>query len=402
MKGGTRLRVGVAGDLREEGWPSMDLVADMLLDRLRAECADRVSCCDLRPAMARRFSSAPLYGRAWPMRTADRLLNRLVDYPRMLARRAHEFDLVHVVDHSYSQLVHAVPAGRAIVTCHDLDTFRSILDPGAERRSAPFRAMTRRILEGFRGAARITCDSAATRDEILRHDLVPAARLVIVQNAAHPAFTPEPDPRADDEAAAMLGPPGRHTDLLHVGSTIPRKRIDRLLEIVARVRSRRADVRLVRAGGDLTPEQGRQASRLGIDRVIVSLPFLTPGLLAAIYRRADVVLLPSDREGFGLPVIEALATGTSVLASDLPVLREAGGEAAEYCAPDDLDGWAAAIDRLLTERADPDGMARRRRACLRQAARFSWSTYASRMVDIYDEVAREAPGARQMRSSAGS
>jgi glycosyltransferase involved in cell wall biosynthesis len=385
----TPLRVGVVGDLREERWPSMDLVADMLLDRLQAEFAGRVSCVDLRRPMARRFSRAPLCGATWPMRTADRLLNRLVDYPRSLGRRARGFDVVHIVDHSYSQLVHAVPEGRAVVTCHDLDTFRSLLAPDAERRSAPFRAMTRRILAGFRRAARITCDSAATRDEILGHDLVPADRLVIVPNAAHPACSPEPDAEADVEAARLLGAAGPWVDVLHVGSTIPRKRIDRLLTIVASVRSRRPEVRLVRAGGALTEGQADLARRLKIiDDAIVSLPFLTPRTLAAVYRRAALLLQPSDREGFGLPVVESLATGTPVVASDLPVLREAGGSAAEYCAPDDLASWTGTIDRLLTERDDdPAAAAQRRGRCLQQARRFSWSAYASQMVGVYEEVA---------------
>ncbi len=79
-------------------------------------------------------------------------MNRLWDYPRTRRRdRRPTTTSFHVVDHSYAQLVHRVPAGRAVVTCHDLDTFRSVLEPELEPRSAPFRAMARHILTGCSG-----------------------------------------------------------------------------------------------------------------------------------------------------------------------------------------------------------------------------------------------------------
>ena len=66
------------------------------------------------------------------------------------------------------------------------------------------------------------------------------------------------------------------------------------------------------------------------------MPLLDRDELADLYRRAALVLLPSDREGFGLPVVEAMACGTPVVASDIPALREIGGDAAAYCAPGDV------------------------------------------------------------------
>ncbi len=111
-------------------------------------------------------------------------------------------------------------------------------------------------------------------------------------------------------------------------------------------------------------------------------------MLAALYRRAALVLLPSEREGFGLPVVEALACGTPIIASDLPVLREVGGTAAEYCPSATPGEWSARVLALLDERtAEPARWAARRDAGIARAALFSWARCADDMQAIYARVA---------------
>ena len=119
--------------------------------------------------------------------------------------------------------------------------------------------------------------------------------------------------------------------------------------------------------------------------------------LAALYRRAALVLLPSAREGFGLPVIEALACGTPVVSSNLPVLREVGGRAAEYCPVGDVPAWTRTILALLDERATaPERWNARRAQGTFWAGRYSWSRFADRMVSLYLEMAgAEQAGARR-------
>ena len=106
-----------------------------------------------------------------------------------------------------------------------------------------------------------------------------------------------------------------------------------------------------------------------------------------MYRRAALLVLPSDREGFGLPVVEALACGTPVVASDLPVLHEVGGTATGYAAHGDLDGWTDLVVRRLRERrARPDAWERRRQAGLAFSASFSWAGWVATMVTLYGRV----------------
>src|SRR3954469_5698338 len=106
---GTRLNI--ICDFAEEGWPSMDLAADSLIRHLRPMKTMDVQ--RVRPTLRRRFSRMPFIGSTGASRNADRLINRLHDYPRLLRRSfGSSSDLFHVVDHSYSQLIHELPPQR--------------------------------------------------------------------------------------------------------------------------------------------------------------------------------------------------------------------------------------------------------------------------------------------------
>lgn len=375
------LRVGLCADFPEEQWPSMDRVANELLEQTRRHHAHAVELTPICPPFARRATRIRPKGRSF---TVDRALNRWWDYPRRAGKVASQYDLFHIVDHSYSQLVHRLPAGRSVVTCHDLDTFRSVLTPEDEPRSAIFQMATRRILAGLQQAAWVTCDTAAVRDELLGFDLVPADRVSVVPVGVGEGFSPEADERADGAAGRLIAASPGAVEILHVGSTIPRKRVDALLEICAALVPSVPGLYLVRVGGPFSAGQQRMVQELGLtDRVSV-VGFVNERTLAAIYRRAALVLLPSEREGFGLPLLEAIACGTPVVASDLRVLREVGGAAVEYCPVGETGAWVGAVSALLDERRlDPPRWAARRMAGRVRARCFSWTRFAAQITDIY-------------------
>ena len=382
-----RLRVAVVADYAEEKWPSMDLVADMLMTHFAAEHAQAIDATLVRPSMP----SWRRRGGETPPAAMARIGARMLHYPRVLAALTGRFDVYHVVDHSYAHLVHHLPAARTMVTCHDLDAFRSVLQPHEEHRSWPYRMMARRILDGLRKAAHVACDSEATRASLIGLAGIDEQRLSVIPNGSDTGGYPQDDAAADVEAARMLGP-RRGIELLHVGSTIPRKRIDVLLEVFARVRRERGEVRLTRVGGPFTAEQRIRVRELGLTDAIRVLPFVDRATLAAVYRRSALALLPSDREGFGLPIVEALACATPMVASDIPVLREIGSSAVSYCPPGSVDAWVDAILGLLHEReAQPSAWQARRAAGLARASEFSWTTYAASVAACYRAIAGVAP-----------
>ncbi|HUR53225.1 MAG TPA: glycosyltransferase, partial [Gemmataceae bacterium] len=294
---------------------------------------------------------------------ADRLLNRHLLLPRVVRCATRTADFVHVVDHSYAHVVSAVPPGRVGVYCHDLDAFRSILDPDTEPRPWWFRRLARRTLRGLQRAAVVFHSTLGVREQILRHGLVEAAKLVHAPYGVAAEFTPGE------------GVP-REPFVLHVGANIPRKRLDVLLDVFAAARV--DGLRLVQVGGPWPPHLAEQIERLKIGPFVTQARDLSRGQLADLYRRAAVVLVPSGAEGFGLPVIEALACGASVVASDIPTLREAGGGAVTYCPVGAVGEWAAAVSRVLNH-GDPVSSDSR----LSHAAKFTWAEHARVIAGAY-------------------
>ncbi len=365
----------------------MDLVGDMLTQCFQTQLASDVAATMLRPAMRPRLSRMPFLGRQRTTRNWDRLWNRFVDYPRWLRQNQKDVEVFHLVDHSYAQLIPALPQKRTVVTCHDLDTFRCLLDPERDPRPAWFRSMTRRILVGFRQAGHVIAVSNATRDELLRYALAPPERISVIPNGVHPSCKLSPDP-ADDAIAATLMP-GSDSGapwLLNVGSTAPRKRLDVLLRVFAEIRREIPEARLVRVGG-FTEAQMKLIQELNLQDAVVNLPFLERPVLAAAYRRATLLVHTAEAEGFGLPLIEAMACGCPVAASDLPVLREVGGGAASYCPVGQVSAWKRTILELLQERlAHPGAWQLRREEGLAWAARFSWVETARATAQVYRSV----------------
>jgi glycosyltransferase involved in cell wall biosynthesis len=237
----------------------------------------------------------------------------------------------------------------------------------------------------------VICDTASIRDELVTGGLVARDRLAVIPLGVDRVFFTARDEAAERTASRVAPVPAGAVEILHVGTTADRKRIDVLIRVFAALSRDFPELRLTRVGEPLTRSQQHLLRETGVDDRLIAVNGVDEATLAALYRRAALVLQPSSREGFGLPVVEALAAGTPVIASDLTVLREVGGEAIEFCKVGDVAAWTEKAAMLLRERRDaplPWGVRRERGR--EHARRFTWERFANDTVDVYRDVARES------------
>src|SRR4051812_22048448 len=132
-------RVALLCDSADEGWSSMDVTSGCLAKASRELGGDEFVFTVVKPPIRKRFRRFAGC-RSWRAFTADRLIHRFYDYPRMVRQIRGGFDLFHIMDHSHAHLAHELLPGQTVITCHDLDTFASVLRPQQYRRSRLFRA----------------------------------------------------------------------------------------------------------------------------------------------------------------------------------------------------------------------------------------------------------------------
>ncbi len=375
-------RLALLADYLEERWFSMDFCAEMLHRQLQTHHAAAVESTHYIPRWCGIATKTPILKNKRAALNADRMLNRFLFYPRLVKPLRPKFDLFHVVDHTYAQLVHKLPPQLTGVFCHDIDAFRSILEPVKEPRPRWYRKMARHQLAGMQKAALVFYTTDDVRRQIDQFQLIDPVRLVKAPLGIAMEYTPQPDPGITPSPQVQIAAPY----VLHVGSCMPRKRLDVLLDVFAGLRARHPDLRLVRVGDPFPADQQAQAERLGLTPFIIRLTNLPRTDVAHLYRNARVSLLPSDNEGFGLPLIEALACGTIVVASDLPVLHEVGGDAVIFAPPADLPIWIATVSRVLDNpETAPPCLTR-----LAQAAKYSWQSHANTIWLAYEKLLKES------------
>lgn len=380
------MKLALLNDFAEEGWFSMDLLSEQLRNQLAAN-SRRWNCQAqfIRPRFLRTVSALENQRLLRPfratMKNVDRLLNRWHTYPRMVRPHRTAFDAFHVCDHSYAHLVHSLPEDRTGVCCCDLDAFRCLLSPDAEVRPQWFCRMMERVLCGLQKAAKVFCISKYTLQQIQHHGLVPSERLVYAPLGVTDEF--HTDALHDAYYLADFAKDGLSSRkiVLNVGSCIDRKRIDVLLEAFAELKRHHPNVLLVQIGGVWTEQQWKMICQLQLAEDVVQYRGVSRNTLAAFYRQANVVVQPSQAEGFGLPLLEAIASGANVVASDLEVLREVGGDAALFVDVGDAFEFAAVANQILAGEVTIPGEVKQQ-----QAHQYTWVRHAEIVATTYQQM----------------
>ena len=278
-----------------------------------------------------------------------------------------------------------------IVTIHDM-SLRLYPQCHPVRRLLLNRPLMRLAI---RQAAAIVTVSDSARRDLLRFHGIPANRVSVVHEAASPAFRPIDDRVWIDRVRSRYGLPSRF--MLYVGTIEPRKNLPRLMEAFAQARRRGLPHHLVCVGpyGWSSRDLAGRIDRLGIRDAVHFTGYAPFEDLPAIYNLGDFFVFPSLYEGFGLPVVEAMASGLPVITSNTSSLGEIASDAACTIDPTDTDAIAEAMVTLATDEALRRDLSQRG---LRRSQLFSWTQTAKEMLAVYH---RAALGAEASAKAAG-
>lgn len=250
--------------------------------------------------------------------------------------------------------------GPVAVTVHDLIH----LDVPEERRLAStlyYERLLRRIVQR---AEVVLTVSEFSRDRLVDWAGLACDRVVVTGNGVSPAFRPGP-----------RGPRPQRPHLLYVGNAKAHKNLPRLFQALRLLRTDGTDVDLLMVG-ESRPETVALMRETGLQDAVRHTGRLSEDQLAEHYRDADVVVMPSTYEGFGMPALEAMACGTPVVAGRAAAVPEVVGDAAALVDPFDVEAIAATIEQVLSDTALRDRLAA---AGPQRAARFTWDAVAARV-----------------------
>jgi glycosyltransferase involved in cell wall biosynthesis len=302
-----------------------------------------------------------------------------------LALKRARVDLFHAPHYVVSPLT-SCPT---VVTIHDCIHLRFPQYLPNRRSYLYARVM---MLMAARRASRILTVSQASKEDILRYLKVPASKIEVIYNALDERLATPPD---EDEVMRVRERfQLRSPFILYAGNIKPHKNVDRLIEAFSILRKRHdGDLKLLIIGDQISkyPNLRRLVHRFQLHQYVRFFGFVPEATLAVLYRLAAAFVFPSLYEGFGLPPLEAMASGTPVITSNVSSLPEVVGDAALLIDPTNSREIADAMWRVLEDQALRAELIRR--GCERVRA-FSWERSVARTREVYADVIAEQASSR--------
>lgn len=273
--------------------------------------------------------------------------------------------------------------GVEVVTVHDLNVYVTPRNWLRGPTLLPWLDLASQTWLSIRRADRIIAVSASSRDQLHRVLRVSDGRVAVIPEAADPYFQ-ERATREELDGVSTITSGSEF--VLFVGILSPQKNVLTLVRAFARAGVATAGVRLVLAGSDREryAEIVRRAAReAGVQASVVVPGFVTQAQLRALYQSALCLVLPSHGEGFGLPIVEAMAAGAPILAARRQAIPEVLGDAGCMFEPDDVDALADLLKRVVSDEPFRKEMAQRSRE---HSKNYSWRRAAELTAAVYEEA----------------
>jgi glycosyltransferase involved in cell wall biosynthesis len=298
------------------------------------------------------------------------------------------------VYHAPHYILPAAVRCRSVVTIHDCI---HLMFPQYLPNRAAYAYARASMWAAARRSDCILTVSEASKKDILHLFNVKPEKIVVVYNAIDEHFSTSPS----DEHVARVRERYQldHKFVLYVGNIKPHKNLVRLIEAFSRLRRTHDDLKLLIIGDEISklPALRRAVHSHKLHKHVRFLGYLRDDTLTVLYRLASVFVFPSLYEGFGLPPLEAMASGTPVVTSNVSSLPEVTGDAAVLVDPYDVESIEDGMRRVID---DPVLAATLRRKGLQRAREFSWERSVEKTQRVYREVAADGQ-AVEMEQTAG-
>src|SRR5438552_6888336 len=316
---------------------------------------------------------------------------RLLDHPLRVALARRRGALLHIDSQSLAYLSAYPLSPPIVVTCLDMVTFLPEFDDPSyvSRNGVVDRAYYKLLMRGLRRATRLVAISNFVKSTLIdlgfNDDAVDVVPMGVDLRVFHPRGPSELLP-----VRSAFGIPDSKRIVLFVGSEHPRKNIEKLFRAFALLSD--LSVVLIKVGAPRQPPRAefqRLVKSLGIQNQVLFLDRVSESMLPRLYSAADAFVLPSLHEGFGIPPLEAMASGTPVAVSNLTSLPEVAADAALYFDPYDIGEIAAALRTILTNTQVRDELKLRG---LKRAALFPWVKTLEALLESYDKATAQGCG----------
>jgi len=337
-------------------------------------------------AWSKEIRTQPVYN----ITKIKQFIKKVVPHPYVISRALQQYKFSQGARERHLDIYHEPNflshpfSGPTVITAHDLSWIRYPDTHPAER----VKLMDRLFPRSLETAAHVLTDAEFTRQEIIEYFRISPSRITSIPLAARAIFRP----RTEDACRAVLAEQrlGYRSYILCAGTLEPRKNLDFMIRTYAEMPAAfRARWPLVLVGmkGWLTSSLESVMQPLVASGEVRPVGFVSEEELAVLYAAASMLVYPSLYEGFGLPPLEAMSSGTPVIVSDRSTLPEVVGNAGVMIDPHDT---SALRDAMLRLAEDPIHWSERQAAALQQSSRFSWSRCAKETLAIYRAVLARA------------
>ncbi len=271
-----------------------------------------------------------------------------------------------------------LPATKTLLTVHDLSFIRV-----PDTASPPLKAYLDTVVpRSVNQADHILADSQATKDDLIELYGTSESKITVLLSGVDERFKPVTESQSLKKILAKHGLSNK-VYLLSVGTVQPRKNYSRIIHALARLREQGLDIHYAIVGGKgwLEDEMYQTIEDTRLQDYVHVLGFVDDEDLPALYTGSESLIITSLYEGFGLPILEAMACGTPVITSNLSSLPEVAGEAAILVDPLDINAITDAIYAVLTDSVKRNHMVE---AGYQQVTHFTWERSATHLKSIYD------------------